>query len=220
MNLGQLEADFRIRTQDSALPYLWPHTEVAEWFNEAEREACIRGRLIFDKTSGFTTIAIAADSDTTIDLDPSIIEIQYARLITSGGVSTKISPSDRTEQDRLDPDWRDNTDLPSAFIHDDKSIELNAIPEEAYTLKLETYRLPTQDMSAEDDEPEISSVHHRHLVHWVLHRAYLKPDADGFDPGKAEKALAEFEAYFGPRPDAANQRRTNANRPHRNKPSF
>lgn len=64
--------------------------------------------------------------------------------------------------------------------------------------------------------PEINSAHHRHLVKWVLHRAYEKPDAETFDPDKSRRALAQFEEYFGVRPDASMRKRANASRPHRN----
>jgi hypothetical protein len=64
--------------------------------------------------------------------------------------------------------------------------------------------------------PEIAGVHHRHLIKWVLHRAYERPDAETFDPDKSARALKQFEDYFGFRPDAANRKRANASRPHRN----
>jgi len=64
--------------------------------------------------------------------------------------------------------------------------------------------------------PELNGAHHRHLVKWALHRGYEKPDAETFDPAKSARALAEFEDYFGVRPDASNRKRANASRPHRN----
>ena len=64
---------------------------------------------------------------------------------------------------------------------------------------------------------EINGIHHRHLVKWMLHRAYQKPDSETMNPDKSKLALAEFEQYFGPRPDADNRKRQNASRPHRNR---
>lgn len=64
--------------------------------------------------------------------------------------------------------------------------------------------------------PEINGIHHRHLIKWALHRAYERPDAETFDPEKSVRALAQFEDYFGKRPDAAMRKRANASRPHRN----
>jgi hypothetical protein len=64
--------------------------------------------------------------------------------------------------------------------------------------------------------PEINGMHHRHLIKWVLHRAYERPDAETFDPEKSARALKQFEDYFGVRPDAAMRKRANASRPHRN----
>jgi hypothetical protein len=64
--------------------------------------------------------------------------------------------------------------------------------------------------------PEINQIHHRFLVKWALHRGYQKPDAETLNPGKSAAALAEFEAYFGTRPDADARKMLYASTPHRN----
>lgn len=66
------------------------------------------------------------------------------------------------------------------------------------------------------DEPEINAMHHRFLTKWVLHRAYERPDTETMDKDKSAKSLAEFEAYFGTRPDAELRKMANASTPHRN----
>jgi len=64
--------------------------------------------------------------------------------------------------------------------------------------------------------PEINGMHHRHLIKWVLHRAYERPDAETFDPDKSARSLKQFEDYFGVRPDASMRKKSNASQPHRN----
>ena len=64
--------------------------------------------------------------------------------------------------------------------------------------------------------PEIHPSHHRYLIKWAMHRAYEMPDAEVFNPDKCAKALAEFEAYFGVRPDAQLRKDNNSSKPHRN----
>ena len=123
-------------------------------------------------------------------------------------------PTGRYEQDRLNRDWRDTIGRPTGFIHDDSSITMNRIVDSPAELKLECYRVPKREMEDAGDEPEISAVHHRRLDGWVRYRAYLVPDADFGDKTRAAESLADFEDYFGRRPDADHRRENNANRPH------
>lgn len=44
--------------------------------------------------------------------------------------------------------------------------------------------------------------HHPHLVEWALHKAFSVPDAEFFDPNRAQIAEAKFIDYFGERPDS------------------
>ena len=69
-------------------------------------------------------------------------------------------------------------------------------------------------MFEDEDEPEISPIHHRNLAGWVTYRAFSVPDTDAMDQKRSAQGLADFEDYFGPRPDAWNRRDNNANRPH------
>lgn len=47
-------------------------------------------------------------------------------------------------------------------------------------------------------EPEIHSRFHQDLRHWIMKRAYEKPDSDTEDRGRAAEAEARFTAAFGP----------------------
>lgn len=211
MNRGDLKADFRIKTQDLARPYLWPDSEVDAWFNEAESEAAVRALLIRDSAE----ISVAA-GDTVLSLPSGLFNIQYAELRASDGSAYELFGSSRRELDGLKPGWRMNTERPVAYVHDDKALTLGAISDAAYTLYLEFFRLP-RGMDGDDDDPEIHEIHHLNLVNWVLFRAYSKPDAETLNPGKALEAEAAFSSYFGKHGTADVRRRQNASRPHRNK---
>lgn len=70
------------------------------------------------------------------------------------------------------------------------------------TVYLETYRLPLSDTITTSYAFEIAEEHLRKLIHWVLHEAYMKKDADGienvsYDPQRAQLELAKFNEYFG-----------------------
>ena len=209
MNLGELIANFRVDERDTAAPYNWPDEDLTRWFNEAVEEAAIRKSLIREEL----TLTLTA-GDTGVTIPARVVEVRTARIV-EGGRTYWLDPTDRYEQDRLHRDWRDIIERPTAFIHDDSSITLNRIVAASGELKLECYRVPVNPMADDNDEPEISAAHHRRLDGWVRYRAYMVPDSDFGDKKRAEQGIADFEDYFGRRPDADHRRNNNANRPHR-----
>lgn len=211
MKLSESIIEFRKRTKDTRKPYLWPDTELIPWFAEAEDEAALRAKLLFD-TEEFS-IGLG---ETVIDLPVKLFDIQYAELRDADGKVCEITGTSRHVLDATRPGWRTRSERPGFYVHDDKTITLSAKSDQAYTLYLEFYRRPNQRMARAEDEPEIHSVHHLYLVDWVEHKAYSKPDADTLNTGKAAIALDAFTRQFGLRPNADMRRRQNANRPHRN----
>lgn len=209
MNLGELIANFRVDERDTDAPYNWPDEDLTRWFNEAVEEAAIRKSLIREEL----TLTLTA-GDTGVTIPARVVEVRTARIVEAG-VTYWLDPTDRYEQDRMNRDWRDIIERPTAFIHDDSSITLNRIVAASGELKLECYRVPVNPMADDSDEPEISAVHHRRLDGWVRYRAYMVPDSDFGDKKRAEQGIADFEDYFGRRPDADHRRNNNANRPHR-----
>lgn len=219
MNLQELIAAFRTDAFDKKSPYFWTDCDVIRWFNEAEQEACIRQKLIREKTNpAICRIDVTAEN-TVYPLDPRVIDINYASMVYVGNDNMFPYILAKTTTDELDmirPQWRALSYRPRAIICYDTSIETDCIPDTAYTINLEVYRLPLQDMVNSADTPEINAIHHRHLVKWVLFRAAQMQDAEIESSGRAEKFEAQFDEYFGRRPTADNRRRQNANRPHRN----
>lgn len=213
MNLGELISEFRILAQDTAKPYLWPDSELAVWFSEAETEAAIRAKLIRENDS----FEIKAGDNSAIELSSLIFEIEYAELIDSAGTSYEVFASSRSAMDKDRRGWRQRTERPTHYIHDDKSMILTAIPDQDYTLYVEYCRTPAIQLEADSDEPEISDIHHVRLLDWAMFRAYSKPDADTMNKEKSDGGESRFIANFGKRPNADLRRRQNANRPHRNR---
>ena len=218
MTLAELIAAFRTDADDLvANPYLWSDAELTRWANEAEQEAALRAKLLFDaSTTAVCQIAVLAGT-TSYALHAKVHDVEHARTIDSGGTVTRLTLTDRIELERVRPDWRYETREPRALIRYDGRIELDCIPDANYTLKLEVHRLPLLDMAIDADIPEIAPIHHRHLVKWMLHRAYERPDSETRDPDKSERAEKEFTKVFGRRPDADLRRAQQANRPQFNK---
>lgn len=218
MNLGDLITSHRVDSDDKISPYFTKQEDAIRFLNEAEEEAAVRARLLFDDTQTITVLPNVSRYDFT-----GLFEITRATMYrrvstgpdvyaTTGGIAlTAIS---RDAMDHQYPCWREERKAPCFYIRDDVSITLPCIVDRAYIIRLEGYRGQKKQMQDAADTPEINPQHHRFLVQWSLHRAYAKPDSEIFNPDKSQKALDEFEAYFGYRPTVNERHREQADRPH------
>jgi hypothetical protein len=203
MNGEALIAAFRVDAQDTADGQLWADEDVMTWLTEAEAEAALRGRLLHESADpAICTIAVTANT-ASYALHPTLFELSHVAFRATGATKrTPLSLKSTEELDRIRPDWRDETGAPEFAIQTDTKIRLVPTPDVAGTVLLEGYRLPKAELMDDSQVPEINAAHHRHLVHWVLHRAYGMQDADTFDPDRSAKSEAAFTAYFGARPDS------------------
>ena len=210
MNLEQLIQQFRVDSDDLQTPPLWESEWIAAWLTEAVSEAAVRGRLIYEAADlAICEIAVTAGT-ATYPLHASLYELVSLRFKVAGSDrSEPVHIKTREELDRIRPGWRDRSDSQPRFaIQDDTRLTLVDRPSTAGTLYLEGCRLPLKPLVNDTDKPEIHQGHHRHLVHWALHRAFSKPDSEAIDPTRAATAEAAFTRYFGPSPDADLRRST------------
>ena len=223
MNLEQLIEQFRIDADDLVPnPYLWEDEWIAAWLTEAQSQAAIRGRLLFEASdTAICEIPVTAGV-ATYPLHKALYELEHLRFKATGSTtSDRVHLKTREELDRIRPGWRDRTDSHPCFaIQDDTRITLVDRPSVAGTLFVEGYRVPLRALVNDNDKPEINEAHHLQLVHWALYRAFSKPDADGRDPGRAAAAETAFTAYFGPLPDADLRRSTRHDEVQTNKSFF
>lgn len=289
MTLTDLIATFRRDVKDTVTPYIWRDLDVIAWLNEAEDEACIRARLLFDRTtSAYCDIAVLAGT-TEYALDEHVTEVVAATLEDAGGEVYPLEILTREWLGRHSAAWRSaDARMPTAIMHQDQKVEFNAEPDAAYTLQMEIYRKPavglfarhpvafasagdtvthtahghvdgeavmfatvnlTTGVQAEtvyyirdaltdtykvalapggaaislavdgngqavylDATPEVGAPHHIYLVKWAMYKAFGVPETDGFDQGRSDKALRDFEDYFGPRPNSDLRKLRNADR--------
>lgn len=213
MTLGDLIREFRILVQDTAQPYLFPGDELITWFNGAEREAAIRGKLLVDSDVINVTPGVVE-----YELPDRLFDIQHAELRSAGKFIRPLDATDRRSIDRVRPGWRTETAPLCGYIHDhdQKKLVLTSVPDAEHDVFIEFLRTPS-GMSSDSDSPEISDLHHERLIDWVIYKGCSKPDAETLDPGRAAKAYEDFTRYFGKNPGADMRRRQNANRPHRTK---
>jgi len=119
------------------------------------------------------------------------------------------------------PGWELRSGHPRCFIFEQASgvqppkVRLVPVPTMAEPIALTVYRGALQALNAciSTAQPEIPSRFHERLMDWVYHCAYLKQDADTFDPKKAAESLAFFTQAFGERIDANVQRKQRDKRP-------
>lgn len=214
MNLEQLIARFRVDAGDLLEPYLWEPEWLADWFSEAQDEAAVRARLLLDDyTPALCEIAVLPGT-ASYPLHAKLYEIASLRF-ESTDRPRPLTLVTREKLDRIAPGWRDlPADSPRWAIQTDTRIRLVPVPAQGGTLRLEAYRLPLKALTNDTDKPEIHEAHHLHLVQWVLHRAFGKPDSDAHDPQRSAQALTNFERYFGLRPSADLRRSTRHDEAH------
>lgn len=205
MTLDELEAEFRRIADDTAATPLYAAASVPGWAAEAETEACIRGRLLYDDSSDFLTYTLDPADLSNLVLEPVVQVIDAAWYTpTSGGRARKL--------DLVGLDWINErnecqpvTGKPTALARVGVSgLRLWPTPDSnaGGTLALHVYRTPLMPMEEGDDEPEIDPIHHAGLVHWICYRAFQTKDGEEGDAALSAMHYNLFEAQFGARPTA------------------
>lgn len=218
MNLKDLINQFRLLAKDRTDPPLHAEPDVIDWLNEAQQEACIRGRLLREDAWPALRVIPLTVGTQTYKLHPLVYEIISLWIKPGNGMDHReIVLKSREWMEVNRRDWRtwDTTQrIPATYaIQDDTRIRLAGFVEAGDELLVECYRLP-KPMKLHSDEPEIHEANQRKLVQWALHRAFSVPDADRFDSGKSKEAEEEFTRCFGLRPNSDLRRRTRVDVPH------
>lgn len=176
---------------------LWSTDELTTYANEAAMEVAIRARCIRDSSSveGLTSFAVSDGSWFPVDQ-------RILRIIRVTWNDKRIYPESKSKLDASQSDWETLTGEPSVFVFDqaERLIRPYPTPLAAGVLKISVVRLPVTQMVANSDEPEIPLHMRNYMPYWILHRAYLKNDADTKDDQLAEKYLGLFNSIYGQRP--------------------
>jgi hypothetical protein len=203
---------------DPVAPFLWSNNLLERYLNQAEREACRRASLLFDKTTAqdgdaqpLCSLSITAGT-ATYAVSSKIIRVRDCVPAVNG---YPILQKTTGWLDEFWPEWRIATGAPVYFIQDKGSIQLVPIPVSDDTLALEVMRLPLADMTIAGAEvPEIPEEYHLDLVPHICELAFRKRDAETEDNTLSESFAAQFTAKFGPPVSALSE--TNRRRRPRN----
>jgi hypothetical protein len=200
MNLKELRALVREMAHDRATPYLWTDAFIDMALNDAEREACRRGRLLVDSvTPAVCRVTLVADNG-IYRVDPRVMFIRRVKL------STQTSPlgfARVRDMDECAPGWEDESGDVVGWIPDYVSgkLRLYRIPtsvELPAVANLTVVRAPLANMVRDDNCPEIKPHLHYDLHHWALHRMFSVKDSQKNDEALAKRHEELFAASYGP----------------------
>ena len=204
MDVSALLAEYRRLADDKVEPYIVSDEEAIRLAAEAENEACLRAKLIYDFSTPRLAEYEVQAGQATVKLSPSVFQID--------GASWKPATAGREKEvcvTGIDAimgrgGWRSRTHayVDAAAMLERNQLRLFPIPSVGGTLYLSVYRLPLFALEAGGDEPEIAEEHHLGLIDWMLYRTWSAKDSEQEDPQRAANALAAFEQRFGELPQA------------------
>ena len=198
MRLDALISAFRVEADDIALPQLFSDADVIGFLNEAQKEACIRARLLMASS----TITLVVDQ-ANYRLAANVIDVLVARLPNTNTAlcrDSELSLQDRWYSGK--PDAYSVEGDPSGDGTLGRELWLNSLPAVADTLSLRCNTLPSLMVTPATDYPQIGPEHHRPMIDWALHLAFRKRDSDTQDLARADRYEMRFEKSFGLRQDA------------------
>lgn len=201
MNYGEIEDLTRREIADEAgsdavrFVRSW---QMLAYANEAEREACIRARLLVDSTTDAVCAIQTVAGQSVYSYDPRVLLILRGRL--SGSTKT-IQRASHTVMDDRCPGWQDQSGEVEAFVTgmDKGMIRLFRIPVTDAPLNLTVVRLPLEPMLNRQSVPEVPASYHPALIYWIKHKIYNNQDSELFDKNRADIHLQMFDQKFGQR---------------------
>lgn len=216
MKLQDLLALFRLELTDTQEPYLWEDGELIHHLNQAVQEACERALLIEDRHTPAACHFQTTAGVGTYELHPSIIKIK--RITVDGRLLEEASVE---ELDFGSGSWESRKGSPRCFVFEGTQgglrpmVRLVPEPVGEVDVRMTVYRgaLAPLRESCLTAKPEVPSTLLDGLKHWVYRCAFLKPDTDGFDPGRAAEHERIFSSAFGAKTDANTARKRRDRKP-------
>ena len=202
MTLADLIRRFRAMAKDEYTPYLWSDAFVTDKLNDAQVEAVVRGRLLLeDANAAMCSIAVTA-GQASYTLHAKLYELVRVAFKPAGSTkSMLLSIVTREWLDNRFDDWRDwigqDSSVLRFVIQDEGRLRMVPAPATDGQPMIEAYRLPLASMTADSDEPEIHEASQEHLIEYAMAFAFRVPDAESFDPNRAQDAEDKFAEHFG-----------------------
>lgn len=193
--LGQLVGFWRDRLDDKVGPdYLWSNEEFTEYVDSIQKQLCTELLLLLDRHGAEVCQYQLVQGNGLIDISPRLLHI--VRAVVDGSTQF-LELAHASDMDNGYPIGWDTAATaqaePKTLVIRDMGLNKVYLypPMLAATglLKLVAYRLPLVDLvwATHSTLPlEIDRYSHL-LMHAVMQQAYLKQDAETYDPDKAEQ---------------------------------
>lgn len=206
MIVADLVRQFRLDMDDLEAPYLWRDEEVLGYATDAQSMFCRLTEGIADsRTPDVCKLTLVPDQE-WYEIHPSILKIRSVRREDRRhGAEIGVVNAEHVRQNGIN--FSDHGGEMRALVAGLTDGYLRAWPKpndlsarvqqggDFIVLNMDVFRLPLHDLADGDQGLEIQPQHHRHLVLWMRSLAYLKQDADAYDPRSAEKYDVQFRQY-------------------------
>lgn len=202
MTPAQLYQLFRADVRDDVAPYLWSDLEVYSYMHDAQEMFCRFTGGISDEGTPFTTLPVTAGWEYVAYSD-RILKIKTAWR--DDGTQLRLLNPEDLHSDAIQRDYGFDLGhnmnikpgpvkaLVSGFR--DNYLKLVYVPTTDFNINLSVFRLPNIPITDGTSRFEIASHHHRHLLLWMKHLAYMKQDAETFDKERSDDMQQEFMRY-------------------------
>jgi hypothetical protein len=203
MDSTELLERFRADVRDVAAPYLWSDEEVFGYMNDAYITYFRRIGGIGDATSDITRIDVVAD-EAFAEISPAILQVRYAYRTSDERAISVINFEDVGKI--IQEDYgvcrpmtiSSETGPVSAMIigMEPNKVRWMKVPEDDDVVQLYVYRIPVEPITELDQEfVDLDERHHLHLLKGMKALAYMKQDAETFNPDLAAANDQAFRAY-------------------------
>jgi hypothetical protein len=190
VNKSDLVKKYRIDAEDRVVPYFATTSMIVAWLNEAEEEAAIRAHLLREVSNPeLCEIAVTVAGGNTYPLHEAMVWITRAQFIPDGLTAADACPLHLISHTEID----------------------RVFPRWRTTTEQPRYLI------VNDTTVQLGCMP---LTDGLLQLEGCRVPLDKievYDPGRAQKALDEFERMFGARPDGKLRRDIEQDRHHANR---
>ena len=169
--------------RDKAVPPIFPDSLVVAYLSEGQQKLAVRTHSLIAATREISLEAL----EDTYTMDADIVFVYSVRL---DGYAGRLSPS----TEGWTPE-NDSAARPTRYTTDKETQTMRFfnIPDQAYTAVLRVAVLPaTLSVDDLDADLQLKDQYQLAVADYAAYKCFSTPDADGFSPGEADRALGRF----------------------------
>ena len=177
---------FREETVDEVTPYLWSDELILRYLTEAQTAFCRETEGVEDQL----VVTVAAGS-ATVRLPAKVRKIRAARLEETPRELELMSVEEVGAEGTLPV----ASGVPRVLVMGGRAgmVQVVPVPLEDTRIVLDVFRLPNERIGSTSDELEVDDMYATDLLHYMLYRAYSRPDPDTMDRVRADYFREQFD---------------------------